>query len=95
MDPISKAAIVKLIRELNQVLNMTTIIVSHDVSDVMQIADEIYIISNGEIIESGPPAKISQSQNPAIKQFIHGLADGEVPFHYPSCKTFQEELMEC
>lgn len=94
LDPISKGVIVQLIKELNQALHMTSIVVSHDVAEVQMIADEIYILSGGQIVSHGTPAELELSTNPEVIQFMKGLPDGQVPFHYPTFQTFQEELSD-
>jgi phospholipid/cholesterol/gamma-HCH transport system ATP-binding protein len=83
-DPISMGVIMQLIKILNDSLGMTTILVSHDVDEVFKIADYVYFISDGTIMGQGIPEELNQSESPKIKQFIHGLPDGPVPFHYPA-----------
>lgn len=83
-DPIAMGVIVNLIRRLNDALGMTSVLVSHDVPQVSQIADYIYLISDGQIIGQGTPAELANDQTPQVLQFIHGLPDGAVPFHYPA-----------
>ena len=92
LDPISLAVIVSLIKQLNDALGMTTIIVSHDVTETASIADYMYVISNGKVIGHGTPAEISHNELPEIHQFIHGLADGTIPFHYPA-NPYEEDLL--
>jgi len=82
LDPISKAIIVKLIRELNHTLGMTSIVVTHDVAEAMQIADYVYMMGYGTVLASGTPAEIEGSQRDDVKQFMQGLPDGPVHFHY-------------
>ncbi|MDF1931394.1 ATP-binding cassette domain-containing protein [Legionella pneumophila] len=91
-DPISMGVLVRLIQRLNQLLHTTTIIVSHDVEETCSIADYIYLISGGKIIGQGTPDELKQSIEPQIRQFMHGEADGVVPFHYPA-KPYTEELL--
>ncbi len=83
-DPISMGILVKLIRQLNDSLNMTTIIVSHDVTEVVHIADYIYLIGGGKVLAQGTPTQMQTSENPEVEQFMRGLPDGPVPFHYPA-----------
>ncbi|HRD69648.1 MAG TPA: ATP-binding cassette domain-containing protein [Legionella sp.] len=92
-DPISMGVLVRLIKRLNQLLHTTTIVVSHDVEETCSIADYIYLISAGKIIGQGTPAELKHSSEPQIKQFMHGEADGVVPFHYPA-KPYIEELLD-
>jgi phospholipid/cholesterol/gamma-HCH transport system ATP-binding protein len=84
LDPVSKAIIVKLIRRLNSTLDMTSVVVTHDVSEAMQIADFIYMLGQGKVLASGTPEEIQGSQQDVVRQFLLGHADGPVPFHYPS-----------
>ncbi len=83
-DPITMAVLLKLIKELNQSLKITSIIVSHDVNEVMSIADYVYLVSGGHVLAHGSPELLQKEQNPDVYQFIHGLPDGAVPFHYPA-----------
>ncbi len=92
LDPISKAVIVQLIKKINQTLGTTSILVSHDVSEVTMIADYIYLLAGGKIIGEGTPEQLNETSNLAVKQFMHGLADGAVPFHYPAQEYLQELL---
>lgn len=92
LDPITRATIVKLIKQLNDTLGLTSVVVSHDVEETMAIADYIYILSGGRVIESGTPQQLRNSDSAWVKQFLHGLPDGPVPFHYPSI-DFNEDLM--
>ena len=83
-DPISLNVILKLIKELNDRLNMTSIIVSHDINEVLSIADHVIVIANRKIAGQGTAYDIKNSQDPFIQQFLHGSIDGPVQFHYPS-----------
>ena len=92
-DPISMGVLVRLIKRLNQLLQTTTIIVSHDVEETCSIADYVYLIADGRVIGYGAPLELMQSDQPAIRQFMHGEADGVVPFHYPA-RPYTEELLD-
>ncbi len=92
-DPISLGVILRLIKRLNEVLYTTSIIVSHDVEETCSIADYIYLIANGQIIGHGTPLELTKTIQPQIKQFMHGEADGIVPFHYPA-RPYIEELLD-
>ena len=83
-DPISMGVLVQLIRRLNDAARITSVVVSHDVAETSLIADLIYVISNGKVIESGSPAALRDSGGEWTRQFIGGLPDGPVPFHYPA-----------
>lgn len=84
LDPISKGIIAKLIKELNQVLGITSIIVSHDVADTCAISDYAYLMGEGRIIGEGLPAEVQQSGSEHVRQFMEGLPDGPVPYQYPA-----------
>lgn len=90
-DPISMGVIVSLIKKLNQALNLTSIVVSHDVNEVLSIADYAYIIADKRIIAEGTPETLIASQDPQVVQFLAGKEDGPVRFHYPA-KDYTEEL---
>lgn len=83
-DPITMGVLLKLIRTLNDALSLTTIIVSHDVQEILGIADYAYVMSDGRLIGQGTSVAIAQDESPKLKQFINGLPDGPVPFHYPA-----------
>ena len=92
LDPITKGTIVTLIKELNETLGLTSVIVSHDVLETMSIADYIYVISEGQVVESGTPETLGSSSSHWVQQFLQGLPDGPVPFHYPA-ENFREDLL--
>ncbi|NMG43546.1 ATP-binding cassette domain-containing protein [Aromatoleum toluvorans] len=84
LDPISLGVIGQLIRKLNDALGATTIMVTHDIMESLQIVDYIYFISEGRVVAEGTPDELRASQDPWVYQFIHAEADGPVPFHYPA-----------
>ena len=84
LDPISKAAIVQLIHKLNDALELTSIVVSHDVQDTASISDYIYVLSNGKVVGQGTPEELRDTRSEWVRQFMQGLPDGPVPFHYPA-----------
>ncbi|MGI3003602.1 phospholipid ABC transporter ATP-binding protein MlaF [Shewanella algae] len=91
-DPISMGVLVKLIKELSDALNLTSVVVSHDVGEVLSIADYVYVIADKRIIAQGTPVELRQADNPQLRQFIDGMPDGPVPFHYPA-QDYQKELL--
>lgn len=91
-DPISKGALVHLIKSLNTILGLTSIIVSHDVQETAAIADYIYVISEGKVVGQGTPKEIEQSESDWVQQFMNGTADGPVHFHYPA-KDYVDDLL--
>lgn len=92
-DPISMGVIVRLISALNEALGLTSVVVSHDVPEVMSIADYIYIIAEQKIIGQGTPEQIAHDDSPLVKQFVQGEADGPVPFHFDA-PNYQNELIK-
>lgn len=90
-DPISMGVIVELIKKLNSALNLTSIVVSHDVHEVLSIADYAYIVADKRVIAEGTPEQLQASQDPQVIQFLAGKADGPVKFHYPA-QDYVEEL---
>ncbi|MBV7316160.1 phospholipid ABC transporter ATP-binding protein MlaF [Shewanella sp. NIFS-20-20] len=89
-DPISMGVLVKLIRDLSSSLNLTSVVVSHDVDEVMSIADYVYVVADKTIIAEGTPAQLRQADNAKLQQFLHGQPDGPVPFHFPAQDYLQE-----
>ena len=92
-DPISMGVIVSLIKRFNEALNLTSIVVSHDVQEVLSIADYAYIIADKHVIAEGTSEQLLASQDPQVVQFLKGEADGPVKFHYPA-KDYVEELFK-
>jgi phospholipid/cholesterol/gamma-HCH transport system ATP-binding protein len=83
-DPMTMGVLVELIRNLNQALDLTSIVVSHDVPEVMSIADWVYILADGKVIAEGTPEQLRENCDPKVMQFLRGQADGPVPFRYPA-----------
>jgi len=92
-DPISLGTLVKLIKELNNALGLTSIIVSHDVDETTSIADYVYILSEGSVVGQGTPEQIKNSDSEWVQQFMKGDADGPVHFHYPA-NDYHKDLLE-
>ena len=82
-DPITMGVLVSLIQKLNASLNLTSIIVSHDVNEVLSIAEFACVLSEGRIVAQGTPRELQQSESDYVQQFLQGLPDGPVPLHYP------------
>ena len=93
LDPISKGVIVKLIREVGDALGMTSLVVTHDVSEGLSIADKVLLLGGGHIIGEGSPEEMKTSGIPEVRQFIDGLPDGPVAYHYPAV-SFLADLAE-
>ena len=90
-DPISMGTLVNLIHRMNDAMSLTSVVVSHDVAETAEIADTIYLLSEGKVIEKGSPVQLKRSSSQWVQQFMQGLPDGPVPFHYPG-KTLEEDL---
>lgn len=90
-DPITMGVLVELIRNLNQALGLTSIVVSHDVPEVMSIADWVYLLADGKIIAKGTPQELRQNNDPRVQQFLNGDADGPVPFRFPA-QSLEKDL---
>jgi phospholipid/cholesterol/gamma-HCH transport system ATP-binding protein len=91
-DPISMGVLVKLIHDLNRELGLTSIVVSHDVKETMEIADHVCIISAGKVVGQGSREDVARSDSAWIRQFMDGAPDGPVPFHYPA-EDYRMDLM--
>jgi phospholipid/cholesterol/gamma-HCH transport system ATP-binding protein len=91
-DPISMGVIVRLIKQLNNALNLSSIVVSHDVPEVMSIADYVYIIAGQSVVGEGTPEQLRQHSSAQVQQFLQGLPDGPVPFHFKAA-DYLSELM--
>jgi phospholipid/cholesterol/gamma-HCH transport system ATP-binding protein len=84
LDPISMGVIVKLIRELNDAMGLTSVVVTHDVHEGCSIADHVCLLGKGRVIGSGTPQEMLESDQPETRQFMLGLPDGPVGYHYPA-----------
>ena len=83
LDPISLGTAAQLIRQLNDNLGITSIVVSHDLEETFRIADKVIILANGGIAAQGTPDEVKHSADPLVHQFVHALSEGPVKFHYP------------
>jgi phospholipid/cholesterol/gamma-HCH transport system ATP-binding protein len=84
LDPISLGVILRLIKQMNSALGITSIVVSHDVQELSSIADDSYLLEAGRVAATGTPKELLESELPAVHQFMTGSADGPVRFHYPA-----------
>lgn len=91
-DPIGMGVLVRLIRSLNDAMGLTSVVVTHDVDEVLSIADHAIVLSGGKVVLSGSVASLRESDDPWVHQFIHGQADGPVAFHYPALDYKQQLL---
>jgi phospholipid/cholesterol/gamma-HCH transport system ATP-binding protein len=93
LDPISLGITAQLIRNLNDALGATSIIVSHDVTETFLIADRIVLVADGQIAAHGTPAELRASTDPRVTQFINGEPDGPVKFHMPAPRTLEQDFL--
>jgi phospholipid/cholesterol/gamma-HCH transport system ATP-binding protein len=84
LDPISLGAISNLIRKLNDALGATSIVVTHDVEEALELVDYVYYLSDGRIVAHGTPDQMRDAREPLVRQFVYGEPDGPVPFQYPA-----------
>lgn len=91
-DPITMAILVKLISDLNKYLGITSVVVTHDVTEIMSIAHQVFIVADGHVIGSGTPDEIRNSTDPKIVQFINGDYDGPYAFNLQSKTAYLDDL---
>ncbi len=91
-DPISMGVLIKLIRSINDALGLTSVIVSHDVQETAAISDYIYLLSEGRVVAHGTPQELGRSTSEWAQQFLQGLPDGPVPFHY-AASPYADDLL--
>jgi phospholipid/cholesterol/gamma-HCH transport system ATP-binding protein len=92
LDPISMGMVLRLIKVNNDVLGVTSVVVSHDVEEISRIADYCYVVSGGRVIGAGTPRELQEADSALIRQFMSGEPDGPVPFHYPA-PPYHEQLV--
>ncbi len=92
LDPISMSISLRLIRQVNEALGMTSIVVTHDVHEVSKLAHLACIIANGHLIASASPQELANSEEALVRQFMQGLPDGPVAFHYPA-ESLSDDLL--
>lgn len=84
LDPISLGTAARLIRQLNDAMGLTSIVVSHDLDETFQIADQVIVLANGKVAAQGTPEEVRHSTDPLVHQFVNALPEGPVRFHYPA-----------
>src|ERR671911_103883 len=94
LDPISMGMIVRLVRHMNSALGITSIVVSHDVKELTELTDTSYIIAGGKVAASGSFVELKDHESEIVHQFINGLADGPVAFHYPAPDYYEQLLAD-
>jgi phospholipid/cholesterol/gamma-HCH transport system ATP-binding protein len=93
LDPISMGMIVRLVRQMNHALGITSIVVSHDVEELSVLADTSYLIAGGKVAAAGTFKELKDHDSEIVNQFMNGLVDGPVAFHYPAA-DYYEQLLE-
>ncbi len=93
LDPITMGTIVTLLKKLNESLDMTSLVVTHDIQETLEIADYAFLISDGKVVEGGTTESLLASSSKWVQQFLQGKPDGPMPFHYPA-SDYQGELMD-
>ena len=81
---LAQGVVLRLIRQMNDALGITSIVVSHDVKQTATVADRSFLLSDGRVVASGSPQQLRANRSEFVQQFIRGMADGPVPFHYPA-----------
>lgn len=93
LDPISLGVIAELIRRVNQALHSTSIMVTHDIEQSLKIVDQVVFLAHGEVLFSGSPDEIRQTDSEWVRQFVGGLPNGPVAFRYPAARDLQQDLL--
>jgi phospholipid/cholesterol/gamma-HCH transport system ATP-binding protein len=94
LDPISLNQVGQLIRELNDALGLSSIVVTYDVKESLKVSDYVYVIADGRVIGQGTPAEVQRSDDPYLKQFLNALPDGPVRFHFPGAELAEDLGLE-
>jgi len=92
LDPISMGVIARLVRRMNDTLGISSIVVSHDIKELADVSDRSFLISDGCVVASGSPADLRNDSSEMVKQFMHGLSDGPVAFHYDA-PEYEQQLL--
>jgi len=92
LDPISMGVILRLIRRLNDTLGLTSIVVSHDVQEISTVSDNVFLLSAGKVVARGTPQELRANPSEVVRQFVGGLPDGPVAFHYPASDYYGQLL---
>jgi phospholipid/cholesterol/gamma-HCH transport system ATP-binding protein len=92
LDPISMGMIIRLVRQMNNALGITSIVVSHDVKELASLADMSFILAGGKVAAKGKFDELKGNDSQIVHQFMNGLPDGPVPFHYPAPEYFEQLL---
>jgi phospholipid/cholesterol/gamma-HCH transport system ATP-binding protein len=91
LDPISLNHVCHLIRETNEALGLTSVVVTYNVKEALNVADYAYVIADGVVLGKGTPDEIKSSSSAYLRQFVNALPDGPVRFHFPA-PPLEEDL---
>ena len=92
LDPISMGVIVRLVRRMNDTLGISSIVVSHDIKEIAAVADRSHLISDARVVASGSPEDLKKDSSEVVRQFMHGIAEGPVAFHYDA-PDYEQQLL--
>ncbi|MFQ5480623.1 MAG: ABC transporter ATP-binding protein [Thermodesulfobacteriota bacterium] len=81
LDPVVENTIHQLMMTCTADATCTDIVVSHNIGEVMKISDKVVMLHEGEIIESGTPDEIAESDNSVVRQFLTGSPDGPIQIY--------------
>ncbi len=88
LDPVMTAVITKLIRDISR-LGVGSVVVTHDMKSALAVADRLVMLYMGEIVAEGTPDEIRATQDPLVRQFVDGRAEGPIPL-----QTARVDLLE-
>ena len=90
LDPISLKTAARLIRQLNDSMGLTSVFVSHELKQTLEIADHVIILANGHVAVEGPVDAVRKSTDPMVVQYLNALPDGPVRFHFPGLPVAED-----
>ena len=80
LDPIAMSTVGRLIRETNDQLGLTSIIVTHNVAEMKKLVDYCFILASAKLIAEGSPQVLMHSSDPSVDQFMNGRVEGPLSF---------------
>ena len=92
LDPIMTSVITKLVADLNRLLGITCVVVTHAVEEALRTADRIVLLYMGKVLADGTPQEIRSNPDPIVQQFITGSPDGPISFR-ASSKDYRDDLL--
>ncbi len=84
LDPISLRTAARLIRQLNDSMGLTSVFVSHELTQTLELADHVIILDQGKVAFQGTPQQARESTDALVFQYVNERPDGPVQFHYPA-----------